>query len=105
TCGGDGRTSETDTIAVQVPAGVANGNFIPLGGLGDAGPRGGPSGDLIVLIEEKPHATFDRDGDDLRIELPVSIPVAAMGGKVDVPTLDGATTPIDVPAGLQSGQV
>ncbi|MBI1797587.1 MAG: molecular chaperone DnaJ [Candidatus Eisenbacteria bacterium] len=105
TCGGDGLVSETDTIAVQVPAGVANGNFIPLRGMGDAGPRNGPAGNLIALIEEKPHPVFDRAGDDLRIDVPVSIVTAALGGKVDVPTLDGSTLAIDVHAGTQSGRV
>ena len=66
TCGGEGTVTETDTLSVKVPAGVANGNFIPLRGMGDAGPRGGPAGDLIVLIEEKPHAVFERAGSDLQ---------------------------------------
>jgi len=105
TCNGDGRVSETETIAVQVPAGVATGNFIPLRGLGDAGPRGGPAGDLIVLIEEKPHAVFERDGDDLRIDVPISFVTAALGGKVSLPTLDGAGTTIEVANGTQSGRV
>jgi molecular chaperone DnaJ len=65
TCGGDGVVTETNTLSVKVPAGVANGNFIPLRGMGDAGPRGGPAGDLIVVIEEKPHPLFERDGSDL----------------------------------------
>ena len=105
TCGGDGRVSATETIAVQVPAGVANGNFIPLRGMGDAGPRGGPAGDLIVLIEEKPHAVFARDGDDLRVDVPISFTTAALGGSVEVPTLDQAPAKLEVPAGTQSGQV
>jgi molecular chaperone DnaJ len=105
TCGGDGRVSETETVAVQVPAGVANGNFIPLRGLGDAGPRGGPAGDLVVLIEEKPHAMFERDGDDLHVDVPISFVTAALGGKVEVPTLDGAGTTFEVAKGTQSGRV
>ncbi len=103
-CGGEGRLSETETIAVKVPAGVTTGNFIPLRGLGDAGPRGGPPGDLIVLIEEKPHAVFARDGDDLQVELPVSFPTLALGGKVEAPTLAGEAM-LDVPAGTPSGTV
>ena len=70
-CGGDGRVSHTDTIAVDVPPGVGNGNFIPLRGMGDAGPRGGPAGDLIVLLEEKEHEVFARDGRDLYVDVPV----------------------------------
>ena len=105
TCGGDGLVTETDTIAVKVPAGVAEGNFIPIRGMGDAGPRGGPAGDLIVLIEEKEHAVFDRDGADLLVDVPVGIPVAVLGGKVEVPSLDGEPAQADVPTGLQSGHV
>ena len=105
TCGGDGRTSETETIAVKVPAGVANGNFIPLRGMGDAGPRGGPAGDLIVLIEEKPHPVFERDGDDLHLTVPVSFAIVALGGPIEVPTLNGAPARLDVPSGTPGGQV
>jgi len=104
TCGGDGVTSVTETISVNVPAGVAGGNFIPLRGMGDAGPKGGPAGDLIVLIEEKEHAVFERLGDDLRVDLPISFTRAALGGKVEVPTLTD-TIRVDVPAGSQSGRV
>jgi molecular chaperone DnaJ len=104
-CGGEGRVSETETIAVKVPRGVASGNFIPLRGMGDAGPRGGPAGDLVVLIEEKPHAVFDREGDDLHLDVPVSFPVAALGGKVEVPLIDGGRTSLAVPAGTPSGHV
>jgi molecular chaperone DnaJ len=104
-CGGDGRTSETETLAVKVPAGVANGNFIPLRGMGDVGPRGGPAGDLIVLIEEKPHPLFDREGDDLRVDVPIGFATAALGGKVEIPTLDGAGAAVEVAAGTQSGRV
>ena len=105
TCGGEGVVTETNTLSVKVPAGVANGNFIPLRGMGDAGPRGGPAGDLIVVIEEKPHPVFERDGSDLHLELPVSIATAVLGGKVDAPALLGTTVAVDVPAGVQSGQV
>ena len=105
TCGGDGTVSDTETIAVKVPAGVASGNFIPLRGMGDAGPRGGPAGDLIVLIEEKPHPVFERSGDDLRVQVPVSIPTAVLGGRIEIPGLDQQAIAIDVPAGTPSGQV
>jgi molecular chaperone DnaJ len=105
TCRGEGRTSETETIAVQVPAGVATGNFIPLRGMGDAGPRGGASGDLIVFIEEKPHEIFDRHGDDLLVELPISFPNAALGATVDVPTLEGKPASLKIPSGTATGKV
>lgn len=104
TCGGDGTVSETDTISVKVPPGVASGNFIPLRGMGDAGPRGGPAGDLIVLIEEKPHPIFDRHGDDLLLDVPVNYATATLGGKVEVPTLDPKPATLEVPAGSQTGR-
>ena len=104
-CGGDGRSSETETVAVKVPAGVAHGNYIPLRGLGDAGARGGPAGDLVVLIEEKEHELFDRHGNDLALELPVSFAVLALGGRVEVPLLGGGTHALDVPGGTPSGHV
>jgi molecular chaperone DnaJ len=105
TCGGDGRTSETETVSVKVPAGVAAGNYIPLQGLGDAGIRGGDAGGLVVLIEEKPHDLFERHGDDLAIDLPVSFAVLALGGKAEVPLLGGAKAMLDVTAGTPSGHV
>src|SRR5689334_9009747 len=104
TCGGEGTVTATETLSVKVPAGVASGNFIPLRGMGDAGPHGGPSGDLIVLIEEKAHPVYDRDGDDLHVDVPVSISTATLGGRVEVPGLDGASIAIDVAAGTQGGQ-
>ena len=105
TCGGDGRVSESDTVNVKVPAGVAAGNYIPLRGLGDAGARGGPSGDLVVLIEEKEHELFERHGDHLALELPVSFAVLVLGGKVETPLLNGGTASVDVPAGTPSEHV
>ncbi|HKQ57948.1 MAG TPA: molecular chaperone DnaJ [Candidatus Eisenbacteria bacterium] len=104
-CGGDGRISEHETIAVKVPPGISAGNFIPLRGMGDVGPRGAQAGDLIVLIEEKPHPVFDRDGDDLRIDVPVGFPTLALGGPIEVPTLASDPASVQVPAGTQSGKV
>ncbi|MBZ0269546.1 molecular chaperone DnaJ [bacterium] len=103
-CRGDGRVEQSETISVDIPAGVQEGNYIPISGKGNAGPRGGPPGDLIILIAEKPHDVFERHGDDLICELPVSFPIAALGGKVDVPTLAG-TARLDIPAGTQSHKV
>ncbi len=102
-CGGDGRVSESDTIVVKVPAGVSSGNFIPIRDMGDAGPRGGPAGDLIVLIEEKEHALFDRHGDDLHVELAAPYSVCALGGSIPVPLLGGGEAPLDVAAGTSGG--
>jgi molecular chaperone DnaJ len=105
TCGGDGRVSESETVNVKVPAGVASGNYIPLRGLGDAGMRGGPAGDLIVHIEEKEHELFERHGDHLLLDLPVPFSVMTLGGKVDVPLLGGSKASLDVSAGTPSGHV
>ncbi len=105
TCGGDGRVSDSDVVSVKVPPGVAAGNYIPLRGMGDAGPRGGPAGDLNVLIEEKEHELFERHGDHLAIDLPVEFPVLALGGKVEAPLLGGEKTNVDVPSGTPSGHI
>jgi molecular chaperone DnaJ len=105
TCHGEGRVSETETIAVKVPAGVATGNYIPLRGMGDAGPRGGPAGDLVVQIDEKPHDVFKREGNDLHIDVPVSFATLAIGASIEAPTLEGGIVSLSVPAGTQSGHV
>jgi molecular chaperone DnaJ len=102
-CRGEGRLTDATTVEVDVPAGVAQDNYIPLRGLGDAGPNGGPAGDLQVLIEEKPHDVFTRDGADLWVELPLGMPKAALGGEIEIPTLDGPVRK-SVPAGTQSGR-
>lgn len=104
TCHGEGRVRETDTIAVTIPAGVSTGNYIPLQGQGDIGPRGGPPGDVVVYIEEQEHEVFERQGDDIIYELPISISHAALGDSVEVPTLSGRAR-LKIPAGTQSGKV
>jgi molecular chaperone DnaJ len=104
-CDGEGRVAESDTLAVKVPPGIATGNFIPLRGMGDVGPRGGPAGDLIVLIEEKPHPVYDRNGDHLTLDVPISFATAALGGAIEIPTLTGKPASADVPAGTQTGRV
>jgi molecular chaperone DnaJ len=103
-CGGEGRVKDQETIAVNVPAGVKAGNYIPIRGQGDVGPRGGPPGDLLVLIEEMPHSNFQRRGDDIVYELKLSFPQAALGDRVEVPTLDGRAA-LSIPSGIQSGTV
>jgi len=103
-CVGKGLVRKKETVEIDVPAGVSTGNYLPIQGAGNAGPRGGPAGDLIVMMEEIPHTTFERHGDDVLIELPVSIGTAALGGQVKVPTLDGKAK-LKIPAGTQSGQV
>jgi len=88
-CRGEGRVQGESTIKVNVPAGVMEGNYIPLQGQGNAGRRGGPAGDLIVVIEEEQHQHFKRNGDDIIYELWIGYPVAALGGEVEIPTLTG----------------
>lgn len=103
-CAGQGRIRGTSAIAVKVPAGVVTGNYIPIRGSGDVGPRGGSSGDLIVLIEELEHDLFRRREDDIIYELPVSFSQAALGDQVGVPTLDGEVN-LKIPPGTQSGKI
>lgn len=103
-CGGQGRVRGTSTISVNIPAGVSDGNYIPLRGQGDAGPRGGPAGDVIVFIEEQEHEQFERHGDDILYELPVSFSQAALGAEVEVPTLSGRVL-MKIPPSTQSGKV
>ncbi|MBI4429169.1 MAG: molecular chaperone DnaJ [Ignavibacteriales bacterium] len=89
TCQGEGRVQGESTIKVNVPAGVSSGNYIPLHGQGNAGRRGGPSGDLLVVIEEEPHSHFTRNGDDIIYDLLISFPTATLGDDVEIPTLMG----------------
>jgi molecular chaperone DnaJ len=103
-CGGQGLATGTEVIEVNVPAGVTTGNYIPIQGGGNAAPRGGPPGDLMVVIEELPHHLFDRHGDDVLIDLPVSLDVAALGGQVGIPTINGKAR-LKIPAGTHSGKV
>lgn len=103
-CDGQGRVEEEKALSVKVPAGVDNGDRIRLGGEGEAGPSGGPAGDLYVEINVKPHDIFERDGADLACEVPVSFATVAMGGEVEVPTLDGRVS-LKIPAETQTGKV
>ena len=105
TCSGEGRVRQQSEISIKVPAGVSSGNYLPLSGMGDSGPRGGPAGDLIAHIEEAEHPLFFRDGDDLIVEVPISMARAALGGKIEVPILGGGRAAIDVPAGAPSGKL
>jgi molecular chaperone DnaJ len=103
-CGGDGRVRAEATLSVRVPPGVSSGNYVPMRGEGHAGPRGGGSGDVLVMIEEKRHPIFQRRGDDIVCPLRISIVQAALGDNVDVPTLQGRAR-MKIPAGTQSGRV
>jgi len=97
-CYGEGIKQGEVTVKINVPAGVQDGNYLTLQGQGNAGPRGGAPGDLIVIIEEKPHDQFKRNGDDIIYDLAVGFPDLVLGTKVDVPTLDGHVK-LTVPAG------
>lgn len=103
-CAGEGRVRRERRIRIRIPAGVESGNYLTLRGEGNVGPRGGPPGDLLVVIEVEEHATFRRHGEDVVMELPVSFPQAALGAVVEIPTLEG-TTELRVPPGTQPGEV
>ena len=104
TCGGAGRTEKDRALSVNIPAGVETGTRIRLAGEGEAGLRGGPSGDLYIFIEVKEHPIFQRDGVHLFFRVPVPMTTAAMGGEVEVPTIDGGRSRVKVPAGSQTGK-
>ncbi|MGB5872305.1 MAG: molecular chaperone DnaJ [Bacteroidota bacterium] len=104
TCRGEGRVQGDTTIKVTVPAGVSEGNYIPLHGQGNQGRRGGPPGDIIVVIEEEPHKVFVRNGSDAILDLLVSFPEAALGADIEVPTLTGRAR-LRIEPGTQSGRI
>ena len=103
-CRGHGRIEAVQTRGVRVPAGIDTGTRLRLQGEGEAGVRGGPPGDLYVVISVRDHPIFEREGPDLLCEVPVSIGQAALGGKVEVPTIDGRTE-LEIQAGTQSGEL
>jgi len=103
-CRGQGRKEETKTLSVKIPAGVDTGDRIRLSGEGEAGGNGGPAGDLYVQVNVKPHRIFQRDGKDLYCEVPISFTDAALGGELEVPTLDGRVK-VKVPEGTQTGKL
>jgi molecular chaperone DnaJ len=103
-CKGEGRVYGEETVTLDIPAGVQEGMQLSVGGRGNAGERGGPPGDLIVLIEEETHKELHRDGLNIAFELHISIPDAVFGTQVEVPTIDGRAK-IKIPPGTQSGKV
>jgi len=103
-CHGQGRTKKHKTLSVKIPAGVDQDDRIRLSGEGEAGMNGGPPGDLYVVVNLKPHAVFQRDGADLHCEMPISFAMAALGGDIEIPTLEGHAK-IKIPPETQSGQV
>ena len=103
-CAGAGRIERERALSVNIPAGVETGTRIRLASEGEAGMRGGPSGDLYIFIEVKDHPIFQRDGVNLFCRVPVSIATAALGGEVEVPTIDGGKSRVKVPEGAQTGK-
>ena len=102
TCTGGGRVKQHKTLSVKIPAGVDEGDRIRLSGEGEAGVNGGPPGDLYVVVHLKAHSVFQREGGDLHCEMPISYTVAALGGEIEIPTLDGHAK-MKIPAETQSG--
>jgi molecular chaperone DnaJ len=103
-CRGAGRVQKDRTLSVNIPKGVETGTRIRLAGEGEAGMRGGPSGDLYIFIEVQQHELFERDGANLFCRVPVSMSAAALGGNIEVPTIDGGRGRVQIPAGSQSGR-
>jgi molecular chaperone DnaJ len=103
-CRGQGRTEKNKTLEVKIPAGVDSGDRIRLAGEGEAGANGGPTGDLYVQVAVRPHKIFERDGADLYCEVPISFADAALGGELEVPTLDGRVK-LKIPEGTQTGKL
>jgi molecular chaperone DnaJ len=104
TCHGGGRVKQNKTLNVKIPAGVDEGDRIRLSGEGEAGVNGGPTGDLYVVVHLKEHAIFQREGANLHCEMPISFSTAALGGEIEVPTLDGAAK-MKIPTETQTGSV
>jgi len=104
-CGGEGRVNKEKTLQVKIPAGVEEGNRIRLSGEGEAGSRGGQAGDLYVYISIRKHQFFTRKGDDVHFEIPLKFTTAALGGAIEIPTIDGAKANLKIPEGAQSGDV
>jgi molecular chaperone DnaJ len=104
-CRGQGRTRQTRSVKVSVPPGVEDGMQVRLRGEGEGGGAGEADGDLYVVLRVKPHELYERDGEDLGLELPISFTTAALGGEVEVPLLEGGVGHLKVPAGTQPGKV
>ncbi|TPI30553.1 molecular chaperone DnaJ [Mesorhizobium sp. B3-1-9] len=103
-CAGQGRVTEERSLSVNIPAGIEDGTRIRLANEGEAGLRGGPSGDLYIFLAVKPHEFFQRDGADLYCKVPISMTTAALGGSFEVTTLDGTQTKVKVTEGTQNGR-
>jgi molecular chaperone DnaJ len=103
TCGGEGRVRRTETIEVRIPAGVANGGRVRVPGKGNSGTMGAPAGDLYLRVVVRPHEFFERRGNDLYTKVPVTVPEASLGSKIEVPTIDGRSL-VRIPPGTNCGR-
>jgi len=103
TCHGDGAIGKTETVEVRIPPGVQSGSRLRVGGKGNAGRHGGAAGDLYITVRVEPHSFFRREGDDIHIQVPVTVWEAGLGAKIEVPTIDGRAL-LKVPQGTQNGQ-
>jgi molecular chaperone DnaJ len=103
-CNGGGRVTRERTLSVTIPIGVEDGTRIRLAGEGEAGVRGGPPGDLYIFLSIKPHEFFQRDGADLFCRVPIAMTTAALGGQIEVPTIDGGRTRVKIPEGTETGK-
>jgi molecular chaperone DnaJ len=103
TCHGEGRVSRPETVEVRIPAGAQAGSRLRVAGKGNAGTMGAPAGDLFITIQVQPHPFFERDGDNINITVPISVPEAGLGAKIEVPTIDGKAL-LKIPQGTQNGQ-
>ena len=103
TCGGDGRVTRTETVEIRIPPGARNGSRLRVPGKGNAGTAGAPPGDLYITTKVEEHPFFHRDGDNIEIQVPVTVWEAALGAKIEVPTIDGRTL-LKIPQGTRNGQ-
>ncbi len=104
TCRGNGRVQREKTLSVNIPAGVEEGTRIRLSGEGEAGMRGAPPGDLYIFLSVSAHRLFQRDGSDIHCRVPITVTAAALGGAIEVPTIDGGRARVTIPSGTQSGR-
>ena len=102
-CGGAGRVRREKTLSVGIPAGVEDGTRIRLSGEGAAGLRGAPSGDLYIFLSITAHRLFQRDGANIYCRVPIAMTTAALGGTIELPTVDGGPARVSIPAGTQTG--
>lgn len=103
TCHGDGRVPRTETVEVRIPQGVQSGSRLRVAGKGSAGRLGAPAGDLYITVHVEPHSFFRREGDNIEIQLPITVSEAALGAKIEVPTIEGRAL-LKIPQGTQNGQ-